>query len=125
MKPKKDNSNTPKKVGKPVGRPAHVNTYKIEQITISKSCMETLNIFIYEALILDVIYQYQKQEKVVKGFCLESKKQIGADLQCTEITVIKYLDSLEDAGLISRNQNILAVTQKYLLALVPASNMQE
>ena len=122
---KADKKDTPKKPKRPVGRPSHVTTHKMEQITISKSCMETLNIGIYEALILDVIYQYQKHEKVVKGFCLESKKQIGADLQCTEITVIKYLDGLETAGLITRNQNILCVTQKYLLALVPASNMQE
>lgn len=121
----KNNDELPKKAKRPVGRPSHVTTHKIEQITISKSCMETLNISIYEALILDVIYQYQKNEKVVKGFCLESKRQIGADIQCTEITVIKYLNDLEKAGLITRNQNILAVTQKYLLALVPASNMQE
>jgi DNA-binding MarR family transcriptional regulator len=105
------------KTSKRRGPRSRVATLKIEKITISKSALDLLELNLYEASILDVIYQYQNAEKVVKGFCVESKKQIATDIRHTDISVLGYLRRLEEKGLIVRVQNAIQVTKKYIKAL--------
>lgn len=99
------------------GRKARIPSFKITEIVASKIAMDNLGINLYEAAILNVIEQYQKNEKVVKGFCMEEKKQIARDVGLTDIAILNYLKKLEEKKLIIRTDKTLQVSEKYLKAL--------
>lgn len=99
------------------GRKARVPQYQIEKIICSKKAIDLLGINLYEAAILDIIHQYQESEKVVKGFCMEEKKQIARDVALTDIAVLNYLKKLEEKELIIRTDKTLQVSEKYLQAI--------
>ncbi|GAB4493408.1 MAG: hypothetical protein OHK0045_22880 [Raineya sp.] len=116
-----------KVIEKPIkkrGRKARVPSYKITEITVSKIAMDNLGINLYEAAILNVIEQYQKNETIVKGFCMEEKKQIARDVGLTDIAVLNYLKKLEEKELIIRTDKTLQVSKKYLQALKASPKKQ-
>ncbi|MCU0439366.1 MAG: hypothetical protein MUC49_15845 [Raineya sp.] len=100
-------------MGKKAGRPVKEASYEILDIQVSTKAMKELEINIYEAAILNIIYQYQTQEKTVKGWCMEAKKVIAKDVGITEISLLMYLSKLEQKELIIRSPQALQAQEKY------------
>lgn len=100
-------------MGKKAGRPIKEASYQIENIVISANAMKELEINLYEAAILNVIYQYQTQEKTVKGWCMEAKKVLAKDVGITEVSLIMYLSKLEQKELILRSPQACQAQPKY------------
>lgn len=99
------------------GRKAREPQIKISQICIDTKAMNLLDLNLYEMAILNIIHQYQNAEKIIKGWCMEEKKQIARDVRLTDIALLNYLKRLSDKGMIIRTDKALQVTDKYLQAI--------